>query len=205
MVEQPEMKRGGYTWDDYLKWPEDQRCEVIDGEAYAMSPTPGTRHQIIVHGLDRQLGNFFHGRRCRVFPAPMALRLSDSDAVEPDLMVVCDEEQITRSHIDGPPDLVIEILSPSSVFHDRIRKLNLYLRGRVKEYWLVTPFPSSVEIFLLDGDAYRLHATFAKQDTLVSPSFPGLAIDLSDVFDFPVDPDEEAGVIREGRPAYADV
>lgn len=170
-----------------------------------MSQTPSSRHLIVSQDSSRLLGNFFDGKPCRVFPAPTGVRLSDSEAVEPDLMVVCNEKQIVMSHIEGPSDLVIEILSTSSIFHDRIRKLNLYLRSRVPEYWLNSPYPSSVEVFLLDGEGYRLDSTFARTDTLASLSFPGLAIDLATVFDFPVEPGEEAAFVREGRPAYGAV
>jgi len=74
----------------------------------------------------------------------------------------------------------------------------------VQEVWLVTPYPSSIEILVLDGDSFRLRATFTKEQTLRSPSFPGLAIELAPIFDFPLEPGEEIQLIKEGRPpAYA--
>jgi Uma2 family endonuclease len=88
--------------------------------------------------------------------------------------------------------------------HDRVRKLSLYARSGVQEVWVVTPFPSSVEVFHLDGSTYRLMASYGKEDTLTSPLFPDLQIELAGIFDFPVDPDEELHLIKEGRPpAYA--
>ncbi len=77
-------------------------------------------------------------------------------------------------------------------------------KSGVQEVWLVTPYPSAVEVFFLDGDSYRLKRTYAKEDTLLSPCFPDLEIELARVFDFPVDPDERVQLVKEGRPpAYA--
>jgi Uma2 family endonuclease len=203
MGDRPQKQKGAYSWEDYLDFPDDHRWEIVGGEVFDMTASPASRHQIISQSLVRRLGDFLDKKSCRVFHAPMDVKLSEQDVVQPDLFVIYRETQIRETHIEGPPELAIEILSPSSVFHDRIRKLNLYLRHGVQEYWLVTPFPSSVEIFLLDGNTYRLHSTFAKADILTSPSLDGLKIDLTRVFDFPVDPQEEMSVVREGHPVYA--
>ena len=79
----------------------------------------------------------------------------------------------------------------------------LYARSGVRNVWLATPFPSSIEQFVLDDATYRLARVYEKDDTLSSGSFPGLQISLTDIFDFPVDPGEEVHLIKEGRPAYA--
>ena len=192
------------TWDDYQSWHDDQRWEIIEGEAYAMTPSPLERHQRILADLMIELHGFFKTKNCRVYPAPMDLKLSDQDVVQPDILVVCDPSQIRKTHIEGPPSLVIEILSPATTLHDRGRKLELYARSGVQEVWLVTPYPSAVEVFLLDGESYRLKRTYAKEDTLQSPCFPGLEMELGAIFNFPVDPDEQIQLIKEGRPpAYA--
>jgi Uma2 family endonuclease len=192
------------TWDDYRSWNDDQRWEIVGGEAFAMTPAPLERHQSISAELFAALHSFFKGKACKVYHAPTDLKLSEHDIVQPDLLVVRDPSQKKRTHIEGPPNLVIEILSPASEHHDRVRKLALYARSGVQEVWVVTPFPSSIEIFLLDGATYRLMAAYRKEETLVSPSFPGLQIELAGIFDFPVDPDEELHLIKEGRPpAYA--
>jgi Uma2 family endonuclease len=191
-----------YDWDDYRTWPDDRRWEIVGGEAFAMSPAPSTRHQRILHEMDRQLGNFFADKTCRVFPAPIDVRLSDRNIVQPDLVVVCDRDQIRRTHIEGAPTLVIEILSESTALYDRTLKLRLYARSGVKEVWLVTPYPWLVEVLLLDGESYRLVGTHTKTDTPASPTFPDLLMELSKVFDFPLDPGEEIEMVREGHPPY---
>ncbi len=192
-----------YTWDDYVTWPEGSRWELIGGQPLAMSPSPVTRHQDILGALHAQMRPFFRGKGCKVYPAPMDVKLSDEDVVQPDLVVVCNPEQIQK-HIEGPPSLVVEILSESSLRHDRVVKTELYARFGIAEYWIVTPFPSVVEVYQLQGDRYLLWKAFGREDTLKSPGFPELAILLKEVFDFPLEPHErELLVVREPPPSYA--
>jgi len=191
-----------FTWDDYRDFPDDECWEIIRGEAFAMTPAPSTRHQEIVMELAGEMRSHFKGGRCKVYPSPTDVKLSDTDIVQPDILVVCDSTQIKKTHIDGPPSLVIEIISPSSSLHDRGRKLELYGRSGVREVWLVTPYPSLIEVLVLDGDSYRIKHSYVKEDTLSSPSFPDLAIELASIFDFPIDPEEEIQLIKERRPSY---
>src|ERR1039457_743818 len=114
-----------YTWDDYLQWEDDQRWELIQGVPYLCS-SPSVLHQAICTELVYQFRLFLEGRSCRVFVAPLDIKLSDVDVVQPDVLVVCQEERLRKSHVEGPPDLVIEVASPSTFRHDRLRKLNLY-------------------------------------------------------------------------------
>jgi Uma2 family endonuclease len=199
----PAEKRGGFTWDDYRTWPDDQRWEIIGGEAFNMSPAPLVRHQIVSRELEHRLVAHFRGKKCQVFDAPIDVRLSEDDIVQPDLVVVCNPRQIKTTHIEGAPTLAIEITSPTTFRHDRVRKMDLYARHGVREYWVVTPHPSLIEIFVLKGDAYRLHAGYDKEETLRSPAFPGLEMALREVFDFPLDRGEEVRVVKEGHPPYA--
>jgi len=198
-----EKGSGTYTWSDYRTWPDDQRWELVAGEAYAMSPSPRRQHQTILRQLTGKFIDYFDGRRCEFMPSPFDVRLSDRDVVQPDLMVVCDPEQFCDTHVEGPPTLVIEILSPSSLTHDRVRKFNLYERSGVQEYWIVTPHPALIEIFLLGNGRYHLAAGFSKRDTLTSPTFPELSFPLSEIFTFPIPPGEEIQEIRESAPPYA--
>ena len=192
-----------YTWDDYRQWPDDERWELIEGVAYAMTPSPASRHQTMQMEMSRQMANFFRNHRCRPFAAPMDVKLSDEDVVQPDILVVCNRKQIKPTHIEGAPALVVEILSPSSQEHDRIRKTRLYARAGVKEFWIVTPLPSSVEVLVLDGKTYRLQAVYGKDEVLASARFPELKLHLAEVFDFPLEPGEEIQMVREGHPPYA--
>src|SRR3990172_174105 len=124
-----------FTWADYRSWPDTERWEIIGGRAYAMSPSPGARHQHVCLQIASQLERRLRGQPCRVFAAPMDVKLSDEKAVQPDERVVCNRRKVKPTHGEGPPALVGEILSPSSVLHDRQRKLNLYARCGVKEFW----------------------------------------------------------------------
>jgi Uma2 family endonuclease len=192
-----------YTWTDYQSWDDNQRWEIIDGEAYLMSPSPTSRHQQIVTEFSRQMANYFKGKPCRLLVSPMDVVLSEEDVVQPDLLVVCDPGRIKRTHISGAPTLAVEVLSDSSAFRDRMLKTRLYARAGVKEFWIVTPWPSMVEVFVLRGERYELREVLGKGQTLVSPSFPEVPIMLSDVFDFPLEPGEEPLVAREPpRPKY---
>jgi Uma2 family endonuclease len=169
-----------------------------------MTPAPTTRHQRILHELDRQLGNHFAGKPCQGFPAPTDVRLSDEDVVQPDLVVVCQPEKVKATHIAGAPTLVVEILSPSTATFDRVRKLALYARSGVREVWLITPYPWLAEVLVLDGDGYRLACACEKGDILRSEAFPDLKIRTDDIFSYPIDPNEQVEMVREGRPPYAE-
>jgi Uma2 family endonuclease len=199
---EPAQKIKHYTWSDYQQLPDEQRTEIIGGEIFDMSPAPSMRHQSIAFELSLQLGNFFKGKPCKPFAAPADVKLSDDDVVQPDLMVVCDQDQIKETHVEGAPALVIEILSPSTHSHDRKRKMELYARSGVKEVWLVSPRPASIEVFLLDGATYRFVGMYQVEDDFKSPAFPELRLDLKEVFDFPLEPGEPVYVVKEDVAEY---
>jgi len=199
----PAHKETRFTWNDYRSWDGEARYEIVGGEAYSMSPAPSTRHQKIASQLTRCLEEHFDGKACDIYPAPVDVKLSDLDIVQPDLVVVCDKELIKPTHIDGPPTLVIEILSPANATYDRTRKLELYARSGVREVWLITPYPSCIEVLLLDGSTYRFIHACGKDDALRSPTFPDLEIDLPRLFDFPLEPGEEIQLVKEAHPPYA--
>lgn len=196
MSEAAAKRKQRFTWADYSTWNDDKRWEILGGAAYLMA-SPTSRHQQISMELSRQLAIHFKGKSCRAYAAPMDVVLSEEDVVQPDLLVVCDTKQIKRTHIEGAPALVVEILSGDSAFRDKALKLNLYARSGVKEYWIITPWPSMVEVLVLQGGKYLVHHVFAKEDTLISPSFPDLQVTLRDVFDFPLEPGEELPVAKE--------
>jgi len=190
----------GYTWEDYRSWSDDGRWELVGGEAVARSPSPGFRHQAVTVAITAALAAFLKGQRCRVLAAPLDVKLSDVDVVQPDVLVVCDPRRIWETHIEGPPDLVIEVASPSTTVYDRTLKRELYARYGVREYWLVTPYPHLVEVLLLDGDSYRVHKAYRRQDTLTSPTLAGLALPLSGVFDFPIPDADRIEEVHEESP-----
>ena len=183
-------EKARYTFADCLTWEENERIEIIDGEAVMMAP-PSSVHQEIVAELTRQFGNYLEGKRCKVYPAPFGVRLFERDGeapedvdtmVEPDLSVVCDRSKIDKYGCKGAPDLVVEILSPSSLRHDRFVKLGLYQRAGVREYWIVNPAEKSVQVFLLEDGHYTAKDYGGADDQLRVNVLEGCVIDLSEVF-----------------------
>ncbi|MFN8614240.1 MAG: Uma2 family endonuclease [Vulcanimicrobiota bacterium] len=182
---------GEHTWDDYLSWNDEKRWELIDGRAYAMS-SPGVLHQRLVKSFGLQIESRLRGQTCEVFLSPMDVKLSDKNVVQPDLLVICRPEQIAQTHIEGAPTIVVEILSPSTAHHDRMRKINLYARFGVKEYWIVTPDPPMLELYVLDGATYRLSGVYNHAGEFTSPTIPCLKLDLAELFEPAPKPAEEA-------------
>ena len=167
------------TYQDYCRIPEDgQRHEILDGE-HCVSPAPRTEHQLVLGRLHAQLFAATEGSSLGlVFVAPTDLQLSEVDIVQPDLMVILQKNLhiITPSKVKGIPDLVIEILSPSTTSHDRQAKKERYRIARVPEYWIVDPDEHVVEQYLLEGSVYRLVELCEKE---LSPAdLPGVLIDV---------------------------
>ena len=183
-------KKERYTFADVLTWGEDERIEIINGEAFLMA-TPSARHQEVCFEIGRQLGNFLEGKSCRVYPAPFGVRLFEQDGdrpedvdtlVEPDISVVCDRSKIDKQGCKGAPDLIVEVLSPSTQRHDRLVKLNLYQRAGVREYWIADPENETVQVMLLDGGALHLHEVYGRRDIARVNVLEGCFIDLEKVF-----------------------
>lgn len=189
-----------YRWLEVRAFDDEQRWELIDGCPYAMS-SPQVLHQILSMQLISALLPHFVGTPCRLLSAPLDLKLSEFDLVQPDLMVVCDPAQFQGTHVEGPPRLVIEILSPSTMRHDRVRKLNLYARSGVNEYWMVTPHPPLVEVMKNGEGTFALVGNFTEKDLLRSCVFPNLALELEKVFaELPPQPPIEE--VKEATPEY---
>jgi Uma2 family endonuclease len=202
MAGETARKRTGYAWNDYVTWNDDKRWEIVGGEAFDMSPAPGVEHQRAVLRLSAALHRHSAGKKCEVFVSPVDVKLSVKDVVQPDIVVVCERSKVKPTHIEGAPTLVVEVLSPSTEMHDRLRKMSLYARTGVKEVWLAIPNAVLVEIFVLDGATYRLMGTYTKGDKLRSSAFPGLNVNLRKVFDVPPEAGEPARVVRETGVAY---
>ena len=150
-----------YTFADCLTWGEDERIEIIDGEAVMMAPSPATDHQLISGELFGQIHSYLKGKKCKVISAPFDVRLFEQDGdgpedvdtvVVPDITVVCDPDKLDKHGCKGAPDMVVEILSPSTQRHDRLTKFNLYQRAGVREYWIVDPANRAVQSFVLEED-----------------------------------------------------
>ncbi|MGQ0621949.1 MAG: Uma2 family endonuclease [Panacagrimonas sp.] len=171
-----------YTYADYLKFPEDERWEIIDGVAYNMSPAPTPEHQDVDVEMVTQVRTQLRGKRCRVLIAPTDVRFERTDGtdkvVQPDLLVVCDRGKITPTGVVGAPDWIVEVLSPSTASRDHILKRNLYEREGVREYWLVHPTDRVVTIYRLDETGkFSDHEVRELKGRLAVKAVPGIEID----------------------------
>ena len=176
-----------YTYSDYAQWPEDERWELINGVAYAMTG-PLRIHQKIVSELSRQIGNYLQGKTCEVYVAPFDVRLphkdeADSDVetvVQPDLSVICDQSKLDKLGCRGAPDWVVEVLSPSTTLKDMNTKRSLYEQHGVKEYWIIHPEERWLLVYLLDAQGrYGKPDVFGMDEPTAVQRFPGLSIDWS--------------------------
>lgn len=180
-----------FSYADYYKWPEDERWELIDGTAYSMSPAPSVKHQILLGKLHLLLGKKLEGQKCRPYLSPFDVRLPDKGlnddevftVVQPDLFILCDKSKLDNRGCLGAPDLIIEIISPSSVKRDRQLKLELYQRHGVKEYWIVYPYTESIDVFRLDENGkYGSPRVYDCKDTIEVPLLGDLKLEMAELF-----------------------
>jgi Uma2 family endonuclease len=182
-----------YSYADYLAWNDDKRWELVDGHPYCMSPAPGRQHQRISKLLERQLDSYLADKRCEMYHAPFDVRFIEikekvaddyiETVVQPDIIVVCDSEKLDDRGCKGSPDLIIEILSPSTVRMDMTIKFDLYQRYGVKEYWIVHPNDQTVLIFkLLESGLYGVPERYSAEDAIPVTMLGDLEIDLTKVF-----------------------
>jgi len=176
------LRKEYYTFEEWLSWDEDVRAELYEGSLVMMAP-PSLRHQGILGVIYGQLWQFLIGRQCRAFPAPTGVRLSDAEdtVFEPDIIVVCDKKKLDGRICNGAPDLVIEILSPSTEHMDRNLKYRKYLEAGVPEYWIVDEKQNLVQAAVLQSGAYITKVYFA-EDIAPVTVLDGCEINLAVVF-----------------------
>ena len=182
---EPVLKEKLYTYADYMTWTCEERYELIDGVTYLMSPGPTWMHQSISERISRRIGNFIEGGNCFLFYAPFDVRLNadagDDTVVQPDISVVCDRSKLDAHGCVGAPDLIIEILSPSTRRHDLMLKFNVYLRAGVREYWIVDPEYKTVSVHILDNGRYVTNV-YGETDHPSVHVLAGCEINLSEIF-----------------------
>ena len=185
-----------YTYEDYCKFTDEKRREVINGVIYALA-SPIKEHEDILINLVLELGAYLKGKKCKVYtsfevrlPRKGETKNTASNVVRPDIFIVCDEKKLTRRGCVGAPDLIIEILSPSTAGIDRIKKFNLYQEHGVQEYWIVDAYNQTIDKFILDEGKYNRAEVFSREDNISPATFPDLTINLEEIFP-PLDEDED--------------
>jgi len=172
------------TYDDYFALSDDKRYELMEGELF-MVPAPDFYHQIVSGNIELLLREFVKKRNIGIVAyAPVDVVLSPEDVLQPDILFISKENRgiITKRNVAGAPDLVIEILSPSTQERDKLVKRDIYSEYGVKEYWIVDPVGKNIEVMTLGTEGYKLHAIFLNDEVLTSPLIEGFSLPLKEVF-----------------------
>lgn len=177
-----QMEREIVSLEQYEALPEDVRAEVFDGQIYYMA-SPSQEHQTISMELSTILHTYLKGKKgpCRVFHAPFDVKLYDSPLtiVQPDLMIVCDQDKLDGKRCNGAPDFIIEIISPSNPADDYIRKLYYYKNAGVREYWIVDPRRKTVTVNFFEGNVLNVQYSF--DCTVKVTIYDDLFVDFSEI------------------------
>jgi Uma2 family endonuclease len=189
---------GYYTYADYLSWQFQERVELILGKIFRISPAPNSKHQNITMVISASLFHYLKGKPCKVFPAPFDVVLPikkngvADTVVQPDVTVICDPSKITEQGCEGAPDLVVEIVSKSSVTRDLHEKYSIYEKAGVNEYWIVHPLDKTLIIFTLSEGKYQPSKPLTKGDIAASKILMGFTLDLNELFiDLVEEPEED--------------
>lgn len=187
------VKQGGYTYEDYLKLPEEPgyRYEILEGYL-VKEPSPTKHHQRISAVLFRQLADFFDSfdPEGELFFAPLDVTLTMHNVVQPDILFISgsNKQDKYEERIDGPCDLVVEVMSRSNRRKDRLQKMEIYRKAGTPHYWLADPDENTLEAFVLKGENYSLISAGSTGDRFTHPDFPGLELDLDKIFYRPATP-----------------
>ena len=181
-VRRPEQRQSAL--ERFLALPEGTACQFIAGEL-VMSPAQTPLHQHIVGHLSIQIFQFVKAASLgQVFTSPIDVRLNERNIFQPDILFISKEKAalIGERMIEGPPDLVAEVLSPSSAYHDLRTKFRAYEQAGVQEYWIVEPERKSVEVFVNSGGKFQLRQEAEGEGAAQSVLLQGLSVDLADIF-----------------------
>ena len=168
-----------YTSNDYFDLPEDIHAELIEGRMYSQA-APSANHQGFLNELNYIIMRYIkeNGGKCRVFPAPFAVILDEYTVVEPDVSVICDKNKITSRGCIGAPDFIIEITS-SNAGNDYIKKLGIYEKFGVREYWIVNPSSQTIIVYYFEETAEPVKYTF--NDIIKVRIYEKLEIDFKEI------------------------
>ncbi len=183
-----DAKKTRTTYEEFLEMAgnSEERYELIDGEVYLLT-SPSYDHQAILGELHAILHTWFKGKPCRPLFAPFDVTLYKSadniNIVQPDILVVCDKDQIdNKGKYRGVPTLVVEVISPSTRRKDMLKKLDLYMQTGIQEYWLIDPDKQAVYFYVFAAGDFADTQAYIGDAILQSRCFPGLEIRLPDIF-----------------------
>ncbi|QHS21460.1 Uma2 family endonuclease [Virgibacillus sp. MSP4-1] len=174
------VKESNLTYDDYASIDDGNRYELADGQLQLMSPAPSVIHQLFSYELQKELS-----RHCEseyfIIQAPLDVILSSNEVRQPDLVLVHRDRLsiISKRGIEGPPDLVVEIISPSTLKRDKVDKLKTYAKYQILEYWLVEPETGVLEEYSLEEDKYELVDVFQGDKQITSPNLPCISLTMA--------------------------
>ena len=173
-----------WTAEEYLQLEENPNQQLINGNLI-MSPSPTLQHQKILRTIHRYLDQYAIKKGDETFFAPLDVHLDQKNVPQPDLVYVLKRNlnKLSKRGIEGAPDLIIEIISPSNSYIDRYEKKNLYQQFKVKEYWIVDPGNCTLEIYKLENEEYNLAQYLAEKGTVKSPLLPGLSLTVDTIFE----------------------
>lgn len=180
------------TYEEYQALVEssDQRYELIDGEVYLLA-SPSYSHQVVVNEIAWRFHNFFKDNPCQSLTSPLDVRLfgfatkfeEDPNVVQPDIVVICDKDNIRDGKYHGVPTLIVEVLSPATRGKDLAVKLQLYLKSGVSEYWIVDPEERQVLHYSFTPEREVDKFSVCQEgDTVVSSVFQGLELPVQEIF-----------------------
>lgn len=180
-----------YTYYDYLNFPNDEFVEIIDGKIFAMSPAPSRIHQELIMEISAELRNYIKSNKgqCKVYPAPFDVVLineneNENDSkniVQPDISVICDKNKLNDKGCFGSPDMIVKIVSKFNPGNDYVKKLYLYEKYKVKEYWIVNPMKKNILVYTLTESGYNQPDLYTFNDKIKVYIFNNLEIDFNGI------------------------
>lgn len=178
-----------YTYADYLKWQFDDLLELIKGKIFFMSPAPRSGHQEIAGNIYAEIHQYLKRKTCKVYTAPFDVRFpvkGQADiytVVQPDICIICDREKIDEWGCIGAPNMIVEVVSPSTAKKDFNEKYNLYEEEGVQEYWIVLPKEKAVTVYLLDESGkFVLSNIYETPGNIPVHVLAGFSIAWDDIF-----------------------
>jgi Uma2 family endonuclease len=183
------FKRRKFYYKEFLEFIKDkkERYELIEGNIYLMT-SPSTNHQRIIGGIYGELRNYLKGKPCEPFMAPLDVVLFEKNKkkdcqnmFQPDVFVVCDPKKISKNRIDGAPDFIVEIVSPSNPEHDYFYKLNVYMKYGVREYWIVDPEKKQISVYINPKNKEVRLSSYTFEDKIKSSIFEDFEIDFKEL------------------------